>query len=79
MRFPMDYPYSPPRLRFLSPLLHPNVYAVRILHLILHSTLIATFLTQDGELCISILHPPGEDALSGELPQERWNPTQSVR
>jgi ubiquitin-conjugating enzyme E2 R len=60
MKFPLDYPYSPPKLKFLTPLLHPNVYS-------------------DGELCISILHPPGEDMLSGELPQERWNPTQSVR
>merc|ERR1712100_615345 len=33
---------------------------------------------EDGRLCISILHPPGEDALSGELASERWNPTQSV-
>lgn len=60
MKFPMDYPYSPPRLRFLTPILHPNVYT-------------------DGELCISILHPPVEDPHSGELPAERWNPTQSVR
>ncbi|XP_064391313.1 ubiquitin-conjugating enzyme E2 R2-like [Halichondria panicea] len=60
VKFPLDYPYSPPRLRFLTPILHPNVY-------------------QDGELCISILHPPGEDPHSGELPAERWNPTQSVR
>lgn len=34
---------------------------------------------QDGELCISILHPPGEDPHSGEKPEERWNPTQTVR
>jgi len=27
---------------------------------------------------MSILHPPGEDAMSGELPEERWLPTQSV-
>lgn len=60
MKFPIDYPYSPPRLRFLTPILHPNVYT-------------------DGELCISILHPPGEDPHSGERPEERWNPTQSVR
>eukprot|EP00800_Vazella_pourtalesii_P013804 TRINITY_DN3374_c0_g1_i1.p1 TRINITY_DN3374_c0_g1~~TRINITY_DN3374_c0_g1_i1.p1 ORF type:complete len:256 (+),score=71.76 TRINITY_DN3374_c0_g1_i1:721-1488(+) len=33
----------------------------------------------NGDVCISILHPPGEDPLSGELPNERWNPTQSVR
>ena len=28
MKFPVDYPYSPPKLRFLSPILHPNVYTV---------------------------------------------------
>eukprot|EP01133_Synstelium_polycarpum_P007742 gene7742-9072_t len=33
---------------------------------------------KEGRVCISILHPPGEDALSGELPQERWLPTQTV-
>lgn len=27
----------------------------------------------DGNLCISILHKPGEDAHSGELASERWN------
>lgn len=32
----------------------------------------------DGKLCISILHPPGDDPLSGESAAERWNPTQSV-
>ncbi|KAG5459832.1 MAG: hypothetical protein BJ554DRAFT_8199 [Olpidium bornovanus] len=33
---------------------------------------------QDGTLCISILHPPGDDPTSGEKAAERWNPTQSV-
>merc|ERR1711988_184218 len=33
---------------------------------------------EDGKLCISILHPPGDDPHSGELASERWNPTQSV-
>ncbi|KAI8384574.1 ubiquitin-conjugating enzyme/RWD-like protein [Radiomyces spectabilis] len=32
----------------------------------------------DGRLCISILHPPGDDPISGEKAEERWNPTQSV-
>ncbi|SAL95942.1 hypothetical protein [Absidia glauca] len=32
----------------------------------------------DGKLCISILHPPGDDPVSGEKAEERWNPTQSV-
>merc|ERR1719271_2379851 len=33
---------------------------------------------EDGRLCISILHPPGDDAMSGELAAERWSPAQSV-
>ena len=32
----------------------------------------------DGKLCISILHPPGEDEQSGELASERWSPLQGV-
>lgn len=32
MKFPIDYPYSPPRLRFLTPILHPNVYTVSTPH-----------------------------------------------
>ncbi|CAF0880011.1 unnamed protein product [Adineta steineri] len=34
---------------------------------------------ENGEVCISILHPPTEDPQSGEHPSERWNPTQNVR
>lgn len=30
----------------------------------------------DGRLCISILHQPGEDTMSGELAAERWSPIQ---
>ena len=32
----------------------------------------------DGKLCISILHAPGEDMMSGESPGERWSPAQRV-
>lgn len=32
----------------------------------------------DGKVCISILHPPGEDEQSGELASERWSPLQGV-
>lgn len=60
MKFPQDYPYSPPTIRFLTKVWHPNVY-------------------ENGDLCISILHPPVDDPQSGELPCERWNPTQNVR
>ncbi|KAG5684170.1 hypothetical protein PVAND_013411 [Polypedilum vanderplanki] len=60
MKFPQDYPYSPPSIRFITKVWHPNVY-------------------ENGDLCISILHPPVDDPQSGELPCERWNPTQNVR
>lgn len=32
----------------------------------------------DGRLCISILHAPGEDEMSGEAASERWSPLQGV-
>ncbi|KXT03500.1 hypothetical protein AC578_1586 [Pseudocercospora eumusae] len=32
----------------------------------------------DGKLCISILHQPGEDVMSGEMAGERWSPVQRV-
>ncbi|TMS40081.1 hypothetical protein L596_006507 [Steinernema carpocapsae] len=34
---------------------------------------------ENGTLCISILHPPVDDAMSGESLNERWNPTQNIR
>lgn len=33
---------------------------------------------KDGKLCISILHSPGEDEMSGELASERWSPVQRI-
>ncbi|KAK2877315.1 hypothetical protein FQN49_001242 [Arthroderma sp. PD_2] len=32
----------------------------------------------NGYVCISILHKPGEDEMSGELASERWSPAQRV-
>lgn len=32
----------------------------------------------DGQLCISILHKPGEDIMSGEDASERWSPLQGA-
>jgi len=60
LKFPADYPYNPPSIRFLCKVWHPNVY-------------------ENGDLCISILHPPVDDPQSGEMPNERWNPAQTVR
>lgn len=59
MNFTEEYPYQPPKFRFLLPITHPNIY-------------------QDGQLCISILHKPGEDLMSGETASERWSPLQGA-
>jgi len=32
----------------------------------------------DGRVCISILHPPGEDRFSDEKAEERWLPVRTV-
>lgn len=59
LNFPKDYPLSPPTMRFVSDIYHPNVYP-------------------DGNVCISILHPPGDDPNMYEHASERWSPVQSV-
>ncbi|KAJ9653799.1 Ubiquitin-conjugating enzyme subunit [Neophaeococcomyces mojaviensis] len=59
MRFPKNYPFTPPDFRFSKPLWHPNIYP-------------------DGRICISILHAPGDDIMSGESAGERWSPAQRV-
>ena len=33
---------------------------------------------EDGKVCISILHAPGEDATGYEKSEERWSPVQSI-
>ncbi|XVF23868.1 hypothetical protein REPUB_Repub13aG0076600 [Reevesia pubescens] len=32
----------------------------------------------DGKVCMSILHPPGDDPYGYELATERWNPLHTV-
>ncbi|BGP41535.1 ubiquitin conjugating enzyme Ubc7/UbcP3 [Rhodotorula kratochvilovae] len=59
LKFPRDYPLSPPKMKFDPPLFHPNIYA-------------------NGEVCISILHAPGDDPNAYESASERWSPVQSV-
>jgi len=55
LSFPIDYPLMPPKMKFETPIWHPNIYP-------------------DGNVCISILHPPEEDKYGYESVQERWLP-----
>ncbi|ROW02898.1 hypothetical protein VSDG_01696 [Cytospora chrysosperma] len=59
LKFPADYPLSPPTMKFVGDMWHPNVYP-------------------SGLVCISILHPAGDDPNHYEHASERWSPIQSV-
>lgn len=45
LKFPHDYPNSPPEMVFITEMWHPNLFP-------------------DGRVCISILHPPGDDVFN---------------
>jgi ubiquitin-conjugating enzyme E2 R len=83
MKFPQNYPFSPPgKHQVPLPLSHRIVWKLTIWN---QSTefrfrrpLYHPNIYPDGKLCISILHAPGEDEMSGELASERWSPAQRV-
>ncbi|KAF2196802.1 ubiquitin-conjugating enzyme E2 15 [Delitschia confertaspora ATCC 74209] len=58
LSFPSEYPLMPPKMRFETPIFHPNIYP-------------------NGDVCISILHPPEEDKYGYESTAERWSPVQT--
>jgi len=59
LNFPKEFPLLPPKMRFLTPMYHPNIY-------------------ENGDLCISILHPPTDDIYGYEDAGERWLPVHTV-
>ncbi|ORX36120.1 ubiquitin-conjugating enzyme/RWD-like protein [Kockovaella imperatae] len=61
--FPEEYPILPPRMVFDTEMWHPNVYNKG---------------DKKGEVCVSILHQPGEDEWGYEDAGERWLPVHSV-
>ncbi|EIM20852.1 ubiquitin-conjugating enzyme [Wallemia mellicola CBS 633.66] len=63
LSFPEEYPLLPPKMTFLTDLWHPSIYNSP---------------DRKGELCISILHPPGDDEWGWEDASERWLPVHSV-
>jgi ubiquitin-conjugating enzyme E2 G2 len=79
---PPDYPLSPFKMKFDPPLFHPNSMPIRLVILLpVVRTLMmgACFpVYPDGNVCISILHTPGDDPLMYEQASERWSPVQSV-
>lgn len=92
--FPSDYPLNPFKMVFDPPLLHPNstfippfasmgsvAFALVALPAAARCMNTAANIPvyPNGNVCISILHPPGDDPLRYESANERWSPVQGVR
>lgn len=66
----------PPKMRFETPIFHPNSMTSR-LHIRKSIYADTQAVYQNGEVCISILHPPEEDKYGYESAAERWSPVQT--
>lgn len=76
LSFPSEYPHQPPKMKFESPVFHPNSKSAPSICQDVYSC--STFVVyQNGEVCISILHPPEEDKYGYESAAERWSPVQT--
>ena len=66
LSFPTTYPMNPPKMKFTTPIFHPNgsPFVFLLLCLFLPQKLLVF---KDGNVCISILHPPGEDPMGYEV------------
>jgi ubiquitin-conjugating enzyme E2 G2 len=90
LKFPKDYPLAPPSMRFLGEVWHPNgslcpFYhpgSCRVVQALQSRDICAdvylNLVYPSGLVCISILHPPGDDPNNYEQASERWSPIQSV-
>ena len=78
MTFPPNYPLYPPKMKFETPIFHPNGKSrpTGTCSTIRLSNKLAVY--ESGDVCISILHPPGDDPNHYEQASERWSPIQSV-
>lgn len=82
LTFPRDYPLAPPTMKFECDMWHPNGMGFSCRPFLrnggacLADVWILVYPT--GVVCISILHPPGDDPNHYEHASERWSPIQSV-
>ncbi len=78
LEFPHDYPDMPPVMRFTTEIWHPNGTLLQNILAIHVNITNSCTVYNDGRVCISILHPPGDDEWGYEKANERWSPVQSV-
>jgi ubiquitin-conjugating enzyme E2 G2 len=77
LKFPRDYPLAPPTMKFIGEVFHPNGMFCALIFVRDGADLSAK-VYPNGLVCISILHPPGDDPNHYEHASERWSPIQSV-
>lgn len=73
-------------MKFTSEIWHPNgtyvVFCLHLIHLIKYELSnkgsLAFTVHKNGDVCISILHEPGEDKFGYETASERWLPVHTV-
>ena len=63
---------------FVARLIFPQDYPLNPPTMRFTSKIFHPNIYPDGRVCISILHPPGDDPLGYEKSSERWSPVQSV-
>ena len=63
---------------FVARLVFPQDYPLNPPSMRFTSKIFHPNIYPDGKVCISILHPPGDDPLGYEKSSERWSPVQSV-
>ena len=77
LHFPSEYPHMPPKMKFVTPIWHPNSESFFRVCSFLSVTDCLVLVYESGEVCISILHPPEEDKYGYESAAERWSPVQT--
>ena len=73
LSFPKEYPMKPPKMKFTSKIWHPNVHDNG--EVSSNKLIFKSFIFQ---VCISILHDPGDDKYGYEKASERWLPIHTV-
>jgi len=63
---------------FVATLSFPQDYPLNPPSMKFKSDLFHPNIYSDGRVCISILHPPGNDPMGYESSNERWSPVQSI-
>ena len=63
LHFPSDYPLSPPKMKFISEIFHPNGNFLSIEKSCSILFFVYGIVYPDGRVCISILHAPGDDPM----------------